>query len=583
MDEYQFSSIAAPQSDLWKDEDRPTALQNALDLLATDGDEERGAVFTKAAVVELILDLVGYRPTRKLWRLRLMEPSLGHGNFFIPAVSRLLKSVDTQFKGNADERRTALSDAVRGVELHGFSIARTREILATLLEDFGYSSREQESLLDVWLIRDDFLLHHFERPFDFVIGNPPYLRQEDIPDVLLEEYRRKFTTIFDRADLFVPFIEKGLRILNRNGRLGYICSDRWTKNRYGGPLRELVSTGFSLLYQIDMNDEDAFESSVSAYPAITVIADGKSLPTRILAKPSRHGWSLKKCGVEIRRKELPAGGPVWELPGLGPGRNPWLLDSPGVFSIVTRTEQAMPALEEAGCKVTIGVATGCDRVFIRKEFDPTVESSRLLPLALAADLSGGKVEWGGSYLANPFGTDGNLVDLEDYPGFKAYLEANKEPLKKRHVAKKSPHRWYRTIDHVHTDLTGTPKLLIPDIKGVPVVALDPGQFYPHHNLYVVTSDTWDLRALQRVLHSPHAWVMVAAYSVRMRGGFLRFQAQNLRRIRIPHWKDVPSATQVALSSPGLPFPDEQGLLSDLFKTSSADLTRMSEYLSPKTP
>ena len=47
-----------------------------------------------------------------------------------------------------------------------------------------------------------------------------------------------------------------------------------------------------------------------------------------------------------------------------------------------------------------------------------------------------------------------------------------------------------------------------------------------------------MRALQAVLRSDIARMFVATYSTRMRGGFLRFQAQYLRRIRVPQWEDV---------------------------------------------
>ena len=67
---------------------------------------------------------------------------------------------------------------------------------------------------------------------------------------------------------------------------------------------------------------------------------------------------------------------------------------------------------------------------------------------------------------------------------------------------------------------------------------DDGRFYPHHNLYFVTAEEWDLRALQAVLLSDITRLFVTSYSTKMRGGFLRFQAQYLRRIRLPYWKDV---------------------------------------------
>jgi methylase of polypeptide subunit release factors len=68
-----------------------------------------------------------------------------------------------------------------------------------------------------------------------VIGNPPYVRQELIPEALLTEYRARFETLYDRADLYVPFIERSLSLLRAGGALGFICSDRWMKNKYGGP------------------------------------------------------------------------------------------------------------------------------------------------------------------------------------------------------------------------------------------------------------------------------------------------------------------------------------------------------------
>ena len=81
---------------------------------------------------------------------------------------------------------------------------------------------------------------------------------------------------------------------------------------------------------------------------------------------------------------------------------------------------------------------------------------------------------------------------------------------------------------------------MPDIKGEAHVVYEDGRLYPHHNLYFITADEWDLHALQAVLLSGIARLFVGTYSTRMRGGFLRFQAQYLRRIRVPRWSDVPA-------------------------------------------
>ena len=124
---------------------------------------------------------------------------------------------------------------------------------------------------------------------------------------------------------------------------------------------------------------------------------------------------------------------------------------------------------------------------------------------------------------------------------------NEEVVRRRHVAKKNPRGWYRTIDRIYEDLTYREKLLIPDIKGNSTVVYDGGSYYPHHNLYHVTSSTWDLRALQAVLRSSVAEFFVTMYCVKMRGGYLRFQAQYIRRIRLPHWETVPDGMRQRLN------------------------------------
>ena len=128
----------------------------------------------------------------------------------------------------------------------------------------GLAERIAATLADRWLAQDDFLLAPLDGEFDFVVGNPPYVRQEMIPPSLLAEYRGRYPTMYDRADLYIPFIERSLSVLSKAGTLGFICADRWMKNRYGGPLRELVAEQFHLKIYVDMVDTPAFRSDVIA-------------------------------------------------------------------------------------------------------------------------------------------------------------------------------------------------------------------------------------------------------------------------------------------------------------------------------
>jgi len=516
-------------------------VSDALEKLAHDSStEDRGAVFTRLEVVEFILDLAGYTPDKPLHQLRLLEPSFGGGEFILAAVRRLMAAFKSS-GGIAD-----LAGCIRAVELHRSTFNDTKAKLADLLSKHGLSETECLRLTTAWLTSADFLLHPIAGHFDFVVGNPPYVRQEMIPSALLAQYRKRYATLYDRADLYVPFIERSLSLLSDRGQLAFICADRWTKNKYGGPLRSMVADGFHLRVYVDMVDTPAFDSDVIAYPAITLIERNKSGPTMVAERPTIEAKSLSRLAKVLRGgKSCPKLG-VSMVEHAGSGSEPWVLSSSGKRTLLRRLEARFPTLEEAGCKVGIGVATGADKAFIGPMDELDVEPSRKLPLATTKDIASGEVRWLGLGVVNPFEDDGKLADLSRYPKLQKHLERHREAIAGRHVAQKNPATWYRTIDRITPTLAAKAKLLIPDIKGSAHVVYEDGSLYPHHNLYFVVSEQWDLRALQAVLLSSVARQFVAAYSTTMRGGFLRFQAQYLRRIRLPHWCDVPVAMRSRL-------------------------------------
>ncbi|HOI95552.1 MAG TPA: Eco57I restriction-modification methylase domain-containing protein [Syntrophobacter fumaroxidans] len=525
---------------------KPSRVSAAVEALATQGGiEARGAIFTRTEVVDFILDLVGYTADQPLYEKQLLEPSCGAGDFLLQVVDRLLASWR-----NSNHQTVVVDDlagALRAVELHRETFATTRLKVIERIKREGVATQYATALADIWLVQGDFLLEPPKGQFDFVVGNPPYVRQEMIPAALLAEYRNRYRTMYDRADLYIPFIERSLLMLSEGGSLGFICADRWMKNRYGGPLRALVAKSFHLKVYVDMVDTPAFHKEVIAYPAITILSREKPGATRIAHRPAIERAALMRLAEELGAKKLPAkSGTVRELPCVTNGSAPWLLESPDQLALIRRLERQYPILEQVACKVGIGVATGADKAFIG-DFDALdVEPDRKLPLVTTRDILSGEVHWRGLGVINPFTDEGPLVNLQDYPRLRRYLEARKDIIAGRHCAQKAPANWYRTIDRITPSVAKQKKLLIPDIKGQAHIVFESGKLYPHHNLYYVTSKAWDLRALQAVLLSDITKLFVATYSTKMHGGFLRFQAQYLRRIRVPYWHDVPDGLRKEL-------------------------------------
>ena len=107
--------------------------------------------------------------------------------------------------------------------------------------------------------------------------------------------------MYDRADIYIPFIERSLSVLSEGGNLGFICADRWMKNRYGAPLRGLIADQFHLKIYVDMVDTRAFHSNVIAYPAITIISREAQGCTRIAHRPDRKSTRLNSSHERLSR------------------------------------------------------------------------------------------------------------------------------------------------------------------------------------------------------------------------------------------------------------------------------------------
>jgi type I restriction-modification system DNA methylase subunit len=74
-------------------------VEAAVAMMAAAGVEARGAVFTRREVVEFILDLARYTDDQPLHRKRLLEPSMGHGDFLTPVIDRLLIAYERETAG----------------------------------------------------------------------------------------------------------------------------------------------------------------------------------------------------------------------------------------------------------------------------------------------------------------------------------------------------------------------------------------------------------------------------------------------------------------------------------------------------
>ncbi|MBN2777680.1 MAG: Eco57I restriction-modification methylase domain-containing protein [Bacteroidales bacterium] len=468
-----------------------------------------GVVFTSSNVVSFILDEVNYRQDLNLNNIRILEPAAGNGSFALEIIKRLYNSSITyQF-----DFITALKNNVRFIELDTQSyyhlIYRINQFFSRNTIDYQIQEGNE-------IINTDFLTHYFYEYFDCIVGNPPYIRHELIPEKYKKEYRKRFKTFKYRADIYILFYEKSLQLLNKNGLLSFICSNRWLYNQYGQLLRDEISKNYNLKKILNIENSSPFDENVIAYPCVTTIENSPRKKETIYFESSSEVINFNS--LEFQKIKNPTDS-SWE----------------NIFLKYNINHSALNGIIEQDFEIGIGVATGADKVFIIHEAQKNeIESSRYLPLVTTKDLLSDRINWKKQFVVNPY-ENGHLCNLEKYPKLKHYLEQHKEKLKQRHTAKTNPEKWYKTIDKIKPELVTKPKLLLPDIAGIKKLLIDNGEFYPHHNLYYITGQPVDkLKILASILMSDFTREQLSQIGIRMNGGFPRFQAQILKKLRIPN-------------------------------------------------
>ena len=193
-----------------------------------------GDVFTHPDVVEYMLDLSDYRAERNLSAVTVMEPSCGDGAFLI-AITHRLKESALLYGFDLDQ---AYHKNIIAMDIDPVKIIRCVDRMKQLFPEINNPEDK--------IIEGDYLLTSLP-PVDIVIGNPPYIRYENIPDTKFEEYKQRFSTFFYRADIYVLFYEHSLKQLKSNGKHCFICSNRWIKGYYGKKIRRLIAQNYQLL------------------------------------------------------------------------------------------------------------------------------------------------------------------------------------------------------------------------------------------------------------------------------------------------------------------------------------------------
>lgn len=472
--------------------------------------------FTRADIARLCLQRIDL--PRNLLSIRLLEPAAGQGAFILPLIPRLIRH-----HLKLRKPPEALADNIRAFEIDPVVAASLRQRCASALHEAGVDKDTARKIVCAWVKNEDFLDAEVSERFSHIVGNPPYIRWDAVPSPLRDAYRKRFDTFKQRADLYIPFIEKSLELLAPQGQLGFLCPGTWTRNVYGGSIREALTSRGHIKSISDFSNIDSFETPADAYPHFFVFQNGRTGSTYI-ASMNRRGKGARISASTTRQ--------------FAPSSSPLVLNmGDDVAATVRRARNKFPTLEQTGCLIRVGSATGSNETFLVDGSTDFVEKSRLLPFVNARSIKNGVVQWSGTKIINVFDRFGKPVTLAKYPRLRRYLNRHKDALKARAKSKKAK-IWWRSIDALQPEWYQAPKLLVVDISAVPVIGIDRMGCCAGGGVYQIRSKEWPLQDLLVFLSAGVLGLFVAGMASGAKNSFHRFQKEHIAKVPLPRWRKL---------------------------------------------
>ncbi|WP_343353969.1 Eco57I restriction-modification methylase domain-containing protein [Helicobacter mastomyrinus] len=324
--------------------------------------------------------------------------------------------------------------------------------LDTLLKDYEEHNFHTDKL---FLYRFFFAPIFAQGGFDIVIGNPPYIRQEKIPNkqsllnafqnFQLEKFKGKsYNLANSSADIFTYFYVKSLDLLKNEGFLSFITSNKWCRAGYGKNLREFI-LDFKLDSHYDFNGVKIFESA-QVDTAITTL---QYMPNKNYALCFLSFTKEDNDISEVIKNKQ------WLIPQDSLSTDSFIFTSPEITALKAKIEKIGTPLKEWDISIYRGILTGYNEAFIIdsakrdeilrncvSENERQRTSELIKPILRGRDIKRYSYEWAGLWIIfiswhfpntqNPKSIEENEADLaEQYPSLYNHLLYHKEKLSKR--------------------------------------------------------------------------------------------------------------------------------------------------------
>ena len=224
--------------------------------------KDLGQVFTPHWVVDLMLDRIGYKGVSILEK-KIFEPSAGEGAFLVEVVERYIQ-VAQKKKWSREKIKQGIESSIIGVEVDKDLYQKCIDNLNNIAERYGIKNA-------VWSLhnQDALSLKNSILDFDFVVGNPPYIRVHNL-DIKVRDTLKKEYDFCKKGmiDIYLAFFELGLSVLKQKGALMYITPNMFLRNSSNQDFRNYLIEHRLITEMIDFGSLQVFENA-NTYSCIT--------------------------------------------------------------------------------------------------------------------------------------------------------------------------------------------------------------------------------------------------------------------------------------------------------------------------
>lgn len=515
-----------------------------------------------------------YQAGENLWRLTFDEKRrilLAHlrgvdidpNAVEVAQLSLLLKLIE-------DESETALKDYVRRKKHAalpaldsqircGNSLVSTQEWEVAC----GPLPAALHDVINPFRWEDEFAEELAEGGFDVVVGNPPYIRIQNMVAYSPEEaafYHAAgspySTARQDNFDKYALFIERSLGLIKEAGRIGVIVPNKFMTIRSGRALRGLLTREPLLEEIVNFGVKPVFGRSTSNYTCILVMDRAGRETIRVEQASPLEEWRYGRAGV------------VSSVPSAELSEESWTFGQEDVRALFTRIKNEVQGRLEALANIEVGVQTSKDEIYLlhptRTDVDHVwiewdnrewqIERGILRPCLHDAQLEAFGQPEANAWMIFPYELvrtpkgklRARLLQPDEmaanYPSCLEYLRARRETLEGRNVVggAADERQFYQYGRSQSLTKFDSPKIILPVLSREPRYAYDAtntiitgGGNGPYYMIRAKDNSPISTLYLLAVLNHPLCEAMIRTNTSVFRGGYYSHGKQFIKDLPIP--------------------------------------------------